>query len=1137
MKCIINQRLSVQGSALLIVMAFITIVAVLLLAFLVSSERALKQSDTSAAILKTRLLGEVALGAVVEDFQAEMRAGSVVSGDNDIPMRVVDPWTMVPGRVLKESGMLDDPDFTNLIKQSVSGQPFFPGNNPANFSAVGLSRASALSSATPSRNGRLVSAERWNKPKLLGGAAGLAGFSPSQLPDWIYITRNGASDSGSLTGNASDSNPTNANYVIGRFAYNIYDIGGLLDINVAGFNPSDPASRTAAEEKGSLAWADLSAIPGLNSPTLISSLVEWRNKEGGSDYPAMVQGRRPGEGSTAVPQPWGEPGGFRRPYTTGAQSDNRFFSRQDLLKYFETQLTGAETALPFLATFSADRDQPSFFPHPARPRVTANSADGGNDASGLDDLYNPYFLEVTDGEGEPIVKRRFPLERLKYVVPNPAEPEMVRRYFGLEWNDADYAWVYVGGGTSPETYIDLLGDIADATPAREPNFFELLMAAIHVGSLGQQFERGEDADPLMMSPRAFGRRDGSVFYHIIQIGAAIIDQYDADSYPTRIFFNGELFVGVEDIPYLYGVRTVAYRQQLVQASELQVPQAPQPEPGTGRRLPYRGAAMVQPEIWNPTAPSTAPFNGPTEFRVGMTANNVGVEIRRSWWTGTSGYVASFPSTNPLDSNLPRSFLAEADYVSFRSRSNGDDLFREPYTLKSPNFPPGSNAAGTESASTISLNEMNDIGEESDVALGFQIGTVWLGPVSDSSTNRYLSNARETGNGYDLELRYRAPDGRYILYDRMPRIPPNTNLNFDDPSDELRRPRTFTRTDPRSDRLNYQRYLLSIRGTGSGAGIYFPQGSSLRPSSGNGRAGTLPGFNPGDPQATKARWVFPGGSSAPWNLVSDNMPGSEVRYADPDRVLRRAMGGYAPNPAGDILGLPMARGNYASRPVILNRPFTSVAELGYAFRGIPWKQIDFWNPESGDAALLDVFCLYEPAENASPIVAGRVNINTQRPEVLEALLRGVTKESGVPLSNGDAANLSKALTDWTKQQGLGRGPLRNRAEIVGRYDPAASAASGYPVGRYAGFSARIRELVSGEDRALQRRQQSILRALTDATTARTWSFLIDLIVQEGNIPAGEADEFVVRGETRMWIHLAMDRFTGEVIGQLVEAVNE
>ena len=46
-------------------------------------------------------------------------------------------------------------------------------------------------------------------------------------------------------------------------------------------------------------------------------------------------------------------------------------------------------------------------------------------------------------------------------------------------------------------------------------------------------------------------------------------------------------------------------------------------------------------------------------------------------------------------------------------------------------------------------------------------------------------------------------------------------------------------------------------------------------------------------------------------------------ADPDGVVRRAMGGYAPT--GSTIGLPMATQNYVSRPIILHRPFRTVGE--------------------------------------------------------------------------------------------------------------------------------------------------------------------------------------------------------------------
>ena len=130
-------------------------------------------------------------------------------------------------------------------------------------------------------------------------------------------------------------------------------------------------------------------------------------------------------------------------------------------------------------------------------------------------------------------------------------------------------------------------------------------------------------------------------------------------------------------------------------------------------------------------------------------------------------------------------------------------------------------------------------------------------------------------------------------------------------------------------------------------------------------------------------------------------GSSVYYADPDGVVRRADAGYDPpgsdGSADTTMGLPMAKmtgvgtgfaepstitpglsKSYAlgsnlntqtvptqnvCRPYILHRPFCSVAEMGYAFRGTPWKSINFSMPESGDSALLDLFTLTETTVRA------------------------------------------------------------------------------------------------------------------------------------------------------------------------------
>ena len=52
-------------------------------------------------------------------------------------------------------------------------------------------------------------------------------------------------------------------------------------------------------------------------------------------------------------------------------------------------------------------------------------------------------------------------------------------------------------------------------------------------------------------------------------------------------------------------------------------------------------------------------------------------------------------------------------------------------------------------------------------------------------------------------------------------------------------------------------------------------------------------------------------------------------------------------------------------------------------------------------------------------------------------------------------------------------------------------------------------------------------------------MIDLIAQSGRYPpnAASLEQFVVEGEKRYWLHVAIDRFTGEVIDRQLEAVYE
>jgi hypothetical protein len=58
-------------------------------------------------------------------------------------------------------------------------------------------------------------------------------------------------------------------------------------------------------------------------------------------------------------------------------------------------------------------------------------------------------------------------------------------------------------------------------------------------------------------------------------------------------------------------------------------------------------------------------------------------------------------------------------------------------------------------------------------------------------------------------------------------------------------------------------------------------------------------------------------------------------------------------------------------------------------------------------------------------------------------------------------------------------------------------------------------------------------------------MIDVIAQSGHYPptvtanpqAADLPKFVVEGEQHYWVHVAIDRFTGQVIDKQIEVVNE
>jgi hypothetical protein len=211
-------------------------------------------------------------------------------------------------------------------------------------------------------------------------------------------------------------------------------------------------------------------------------------------------------------------------------------------------------------------------------------------------------------------------------------------------------------------------------------------------------------------------------------------------------------------------------------------------------------------------------------------------------------------------------------------------------------------------------------------------------------------------------------------------------------------------------------------------------------------------------------------------------------------------------------------DFVDRPQILNRPFQSVAELGQVFRDQPWKTLNFTVVDpadagrSGDAGLLDVFTLRE-----SSMEAGKTSLNTRQTPVLTAILsQAIKRLAGTSADFITAAqrdSIVTALTTLTAAQ-----PMLSKAELVTRLaaDPSVTG------------------LGNKEAR------ECIIRAFSDAGQTRTWNLLIDVIAQSGKYKPNATslrNDFIVEGEQRYWVHVAIDRFTRQVIDKQIEPVNE
>src|SRR5205823_5020954 len=164
-------------------------------------------------------------------------------------------------------------------------------------------------------------------------------------------------------------------------------------------------------------------------------------------------------------------------------------------------------------------------------------------------------------------------------------------------------------------------------------------------------------------------------------------------------------------------------------------------------------------------------------------------------------------------------------------------------------------------------------------------------------------------------------------------------------------------DPRSIRYNSQIGVLSL------------SSATASPTPSAGIIGSIWPNNYATPPP-----MFPGSNPANYSqTIGDNGPAGSNPYNEVSTV----------NTNGDPV-----------RPIIMNRPFRSVGEMGYAFRDQPFKTVDFSSANSPDAGLLDLFSVNDYSDPSS-MRAGVISLNSHEATAIAAVLGSTIKREDTP----------------------------------------------------------------------------------------------------------------------------------------------
>jgi putative Ig domain-containing protein len=351
------------------------------------------------------------------------------------------------------------------------------------------------------------------------------------------------------------------------------------------------------------------------------------------------------------------------------------------------------------------------------------------------------------------------------------------------------------------------------------------------------------------------------------------------------------------------------------------------------------------------------------------------------------------------------------------------------------------------------------------------------------------------------------------------------------------PGVYMKADPRATRFGIFQMDTAI--TTAGSRITLPAWPNNDPNVQNGFGGTIGTSFPGPVEHAPSR--FNGNPYYPAtfaiNGAADNTRDTvTTTYADNDGIIRPADAIYR-DTTSISYGSATPYNTTAYQPVILNRPFRNVAELGYAFRDLPWKTLDFFTDKSADAGLLDIFCIHDGSQvldgsgnvigMAPPTtVAGKVSSNTTQTADLQSVFAGAIIDdvsSAAVNKTGSGAIDAPALASQVVSA-TSTTPMQNKSELITR----------------ANLPTTILPTAANDNQAVKARREVVARTASSVSQTRVWNLLIDVVAQSGHYKPNATslqNDFVVEGEQHYWVHVAIDRFTGQVIDKQIEVVTE